>query len=346
MRLIKKTLVILLIAVLQNFSQTLELPRLSPKAKVVQNIGLSRIEINYCRPSVRGRKIWGKLVPYNNGIPFPWRAGANENTTIEFSDDVDINGNKIKAGIYGFHIIPSKDEWILIFNKEYKAWGSFFYDSKYDALRIKVKPVKNEFVESLEYGFNDFTAKSAKVYMQWEKLKIEFAISFNEKEIVLKDIRQQLLSLPGMGWEGPMEAAQFCLENNFNYEEALKWIDLSVSRKSNFQTKIIKVKLLERLDRIKGAELVTEDAINNSTEQELNLFGYELLNENKIEKALGVFKINIKRHPNSWNCYNSYADALMHNKKRNEAITNYKKALKLAPKNQKKRIEALLKGDE
>ncbi len=343
MRIIQTTVLILILATTQSFSQTLELPRLSPKAKVVQYIGLSRIEINYCSPSVRGRKIWGKLVPYNNGIPFPWRAGANENTTIEFSDDAKINGNEIKAGIYGFHIIPSKDEWILIFNKQYKAWGSFFYNSKFDALRIKAKPIENEFVECLEYGFNDFTTNSTKVYMKWEKLKIEFTVSFDEKEIVLRDIRQQLLSLPGMGWEGPMEAAQFCLDNNFNYNEALKWINLSISRKPNFQNKIIKAKLLELLNRTKDAELVTEDAIENSSEQELNLFGYELLNKNRIEKALDVFRINVARHPNSWNCYNSYADALMHNNRKDEALINYKKALKLAPESQKERIETLLK---
>jgi tetratricopeptide (TPR) repeat protein len=146
-----------------------------------------------------------------------------------------------------------------------------------------------------------------------------------------------------MGWEGPMEAAQFCVENNFNYDEALKWIDLSISRKPNFQNKIIKAKLLERLSRVKDAKLVIVDAINNSSEQELNLFGYELLNKNRIEKALDVFRTNVERHPNSWNCYNSYADALIHNNRRNEAIINYKKALKLAPKSQKERIETLLK---
>nr|MDA3861373.1 DUF2911 domain-containing protein [Melioribacteraceae bacterium] len=218
--------IVLGFGIMPMFAQSLELPRISPKAEVKQCIGLSSITIHYSRPSVRGRKIWGKLVPYNNGIPFPWRAGANENTTIDFSDDVKINGQDLESGIYGFHIIPNEDEWILIFSEQHKSWGSFFYNPSFDASRIKVEPIKNRFTECLEYGFSNFTSNSTVVYLKWEKLKIEFSIKFNEKEIILNDIREQLLSLPGFGWEGPMAAAAFWLDNNFNYEEALKWIDL------------------------------------------------------------------------------------------------------------------------
>lgn len=320
------------------FAQSLDLSRVSPKAKVIQQIGLSKIEINYSRPGVKGREIWGKLVPYNEGIPFPWRAGANENTTIEFSDDATINGKEIKAGIYGFHIIPRNDFWTLIFNKQNKSWGSFFYDSTFDALRIKVKPKENNFTEWLEYGFKDITPNSSSIYLKWEKLSIEFTIAFNEKEVILNNIRQQLLSLPGFGWEGPMDAAQFCLENNMNYDEALKWIDLSISRKPMFQNKIIKVGLLEKLNREVEAKKIEKDALENSTEEELNLFGYELLNKNKKNDALVIFKLNVERHPNSWNCFDSYAEALIKNDKKDEAIANYKKALELAPENQKERI--------
>ncbi len=321
------------------FAQTLELPRVSPKAEVVQHIGLSSITINYSRPGVKGRVIWGKLVPYNNGIPFPWRAGANENTTIQFSDDAKINGQSIKAGTYGFHIIPSKEKWILIFNKQNKSWGSFFYDSSFDALRIEVKPIKNNFVEWLEFGFSNLNSNSAVIYMQWEKIKIELKVLFNEKEIVLNDIRQQLLSLPGLGWEGPMEAATFCLENNFNYAEAIKWIDISISRNPKFQNKMIKVKLLLKMNNDEEALKIKKDALKNSSEKELNLYGYELLNKNKIDEALEVFKLNITRHSKSWNCYDSYAEALMRANKKEEAIRNYRKALKLAPENQKERIK-------
>ena len=319
-------------------AQSLELPRVSPKAKVIQYVGLSKIEINYSRPGVKGREIWGKLVPFNEGIPFPWRAGANENTTIEFSDDATINGKPIKAGVYGFHIIASKDNWILIFNTQSKSWGSFFYDSSFDALRIEVKPKENNFTEWLEYGFKNLSQKSVLIYLKWEKLCIEFTIEFNENEVILNNIRQQLLSLPGFGWEGLMEAASFCLENNLNFEEALKWIDLSISRKPSFRNKIIKVGLLEKLNKEVEAEKIKKNAFVNSTEEELNLFGYEMLNKNKINEALEIFKLNKERYPNSWNCFDSYADALIKNDNKEEAIANYKKALELAPEDQKERI--------
>lgn len=343
MKYIIKSITFLLIISNLLLAQSLELSRVSPKAEVIQFIGLSKISINYSRPAVKNREIWGSLVPYNNGIPFPWRAGANENTTIEFSDDVKINGNTLKTGIYGFHIIPSKDEWILIFSSQSKSWGSFFYDASFDVLRIKVKPLENEFTEWLEYGFNDLTPNSAKIYLKWEKLSVEFLAEFNENEVILNNIRQQLLSLPGFGWEGPMEAATFCLENNFNFDEALKWIDLSIGRNPNFQNRIIKVGLLEKLNLKEDAEKIKIEAFENSKEEELNLYGYEMLNKNKIDEALKIFELNVDRNPNSWNCYDSFAEALIKVNKKDEAIKNYKKALKLAPENQKERIEEMLK---
>ena len=337
-------LIIFLFGIVPLFAQSLELPRLSVKAEITQQIGLSEIGINYSRPGVKGRKIWGGLVPYNNGIPFPWRAGANENTIIEISDDAEINGESIKAGIYGFHIIPSESEWILIFNNHNKSWGSFFYDESFDVLRVKVLPTQNEFTEWLEYGFEDLTPSSVSVYMKWEKLKINFEISFDEKHIVLKNIKEQLLSLPGFGWEGPMEAAAFCLDNDFNYTEALKWIDISINRNPVFQNKIIKAELLAKIGEVKKSDELKSDAFENSTENELNVFGYELLNKNNIDEALKIFKLNINRHQKSWNCYDSYADALNRAGKNEEAIKNYKKALELAPENQKERINKLIKN--
>jgi tetratricopeptide (TPR) repeat protein len=178
--------------------------------------------------------------------------------------------------------------------------------------------------------------------MKWEKLKIQFKIDFYEKEVVLNSIREQLLSLPGLGWEGPMEAAAYCLENNLNYHEALEWIDISIGRKPFFQNKIIKVKLLSKIGEVEKAKKELEDAIENSTEKELNDYGYVLLNENNLEDALKIFNENIKRYPKSWHCYDSYADALVRANKIDDAQRNYKKALELAPENQKKRIKKLI----
>lgn len=161
-------------------------PRASLKAGVYQRIGVDTdINISYSRPGVKGRKIWGGLVPYgmapgdneSHNKPFPWRGGANECTTIEFSKDVMVDGHKLPAGKYSMQFIPDPKEWVVIFNKNTKLWGSFDYDKKDDALRINVKPVEVPFQEWLSYGFDDLAGTSCTAYLRWEKLKVPFKIS-------------------------------------------------------------------------------------------------------------------------------------------------------------------------
>lgn len=160
-------------------------PRKSPKASVMQRIGADTdIVIDYSRPGVKGRTIWGDLVPYgmNEGNdysknkPYPWRAGADENTTITISKDVNINGNKLPAGKYGIHMVPGQSEFKVMFNKVSNSWGSYSYDASQDALTITVKPVTAEHTEWLEYGFENLSASGATAYLKWEKLKIPFKI--------------------------------------------------------------------------------------------------------------------------------------------------------------------------
>jgi Protein of unknown function (DUF2911) len=164
-------------------------PRASLKAEVLQRIGVDTdINISYSRPGVKGRKIWGDLVPYglapanneSHNKPYPWRGGANECTTIEFSKDVTVNGNKLQAGKYSMHFIPSEKDWVVIFNKNTKLWGSFDYDQKEDALRINVTPVEAPFQEWLSYGFDNLAGTSCTGYLRWEKLKLPFNISTSD----------------------------------------------------------------------------------------------------------------------------------------------------------------------
>jgi hypothetical protein len=159
--------------------------RPSPKASVLQRLGADTdITIQYSRPGVKGRKIWGELVPYgmapgnqySMNKPFPWRAGANENTIIEFNKDILIEGNKLAAGKYAIHMIPSDKDWVIIFSKNSAAWGSFAYSQEEDALRVTVTPVKAPHEEWLTYGFDDLTGTSATAYLHWEQLKIPFKI--------------------------------------------------------------------------------------------------------------------------------------------------------------------------
>jgi hypothetical protein len=160
--------------------------RLSLKASVMQRLGVNTdITIVYSRPGVKGRKIWGGLVPYgmapgnkeSKGKPFPWRAGANENTTIEFSKDVLVAGQKLPAGKYGLFMIPSEKDWVIIFSKNDSAWGSFSYNQAEDALRITVTPVEAPHMEWLMYGFDDLAGTSATAYLWWDNLKVPFEIA-------------------------------------------------------------------------------------------------------------------------------------------------------------------------
>jgi hypothetical protein len=159
--------------------------RASLKAAVMQRLGVDTdITISYGRPGVKGRKIWGDLVPYglapgdkySKNKPYPWRAGANEVTTIEFNKDVLIQGNKLAAGKYGIHMIPSEKDWIIIFSKNAAGWGSFAYSEAEDALRVTVTPVPAPHQEWLAFGFDDLAGTSATAYLWWEKLKVPFKV--------------------------------------------------------------------------------------------------------------------------------------------------------------------------
>lgn len=158
-------------------AQTLmTLPEASQHATVSQRLGVTEIAIDYHRPLVGGRKIWGNLVPYGQ----VWRAGANENTTVRFSDPVTIEGQPLAAGIYGLHMVPGADTWGIVFSKDYQSWGSFTYDKSRDALRVSVKPQPAEFHEALAYDFDEIKPDSAVITMRWEKLAVPIRIAVDE----------------------------------------------------------------------------------------------------------------------------------------------------------------------
>lgn len=261
-------------------SQELELPRQSPGASVSQRIALTDITINYHRPAVKDRTVWGELVPYNTGQPIPWRAGANENTTIQFTTDVAIEGEHLAAGTYGLHMIPSEKEVIVIFSKDYQSWGSFSYNPNQDALRVTVTPVESTFHEWLTYSFTPTSSTSVTCQLQWGDRAIPFEISV-DRETVLASIREELKNEPGWTWRGWNEAANYCLQQNFNYQEGLGWAGRSVWAQPNFQN--IKVK----------AELM-------ALQQELEGDAYNAFVLDQIEK-------DMSSEPVDWNTWNNAA---------------------------------------
>ncbi len=217
----------------KNGSQATELnlPRISQHGVTTQTIGISTVTIDYSRPLAGTREVWGKTVPYGK----VWRSGANENTTITFSDDVTIEGKPLAAGTYGLHMIPDKDQWTIIFSKNSTSWGSFSYDEKEDALRVTVKPATDQAFDTLTYTFDDVKPDSALATLRWEKLAVPFRVSVDVKAVTLKSIRNQLRSVGGFNWSGYDEAANWCLDNNYNLEEALKWEDTSIQNEYRFE---------------------------------------------------------------------------------------------------------------
>src|ERR1700730_6593046 len=174
----------------------LDLPEVSQLAVNKQRVGLTDITIVYHRPLVNGRKIWGGLVPLGE----VWRAGANENTTIEFSDPVSVEGKPLAKGIYGLHMIPTADTWTVIFSKMATAWGSYTYNQAEDALRVTVKPRPNEMEEALEYEFEDLKAESGTVTLKWEKIAVPFKIAVSD-ETTFGNIAGQMRGRAQYEWD-------------------------------------------------------------------------------------------------------------------------------------------------
>jgi tetratricopeptide (TPR) repeat protein len=322
----------------QNQSVVLNLPEGSQKAVVVQRIGLTDVTITYHRPLVKGRKIWGDLVPYGK----VWRAGANENTLFEVSDPVMIEGQALPKGSYGLHMIPNENSWTVIFSKNFTSWGSFSYDEKEDALRVNVTPGPTDFHEALTYDFDSLAPDSAAATLRWEKLAVPFKISANVPEITLASIRNQLRTVPGFIWVGWNDAATYCLENKTDYDEAMKWVDQSIQAEERFENDQTKAQVLEATGKTAEAKTYHDKALQNASAVQLHGYGRQLLTEKKTDEAIKVFQLNAKKHPNDWVVHASLARAESAQGHYASAAKEMKLALKGAPENQQTYIKGLV----
>lgn len=334
--------VALLCQAMPAVAQTIQgLPRTSPHAVVEQTVGIVRVTVDYHRPAVRGREIWGALVPYDT----VWRAGANDNTTVTFSDPVRVEGQELAAGTYGLHMIPGRETWTVAFSTNTTSWGSFTYDPEEDALRVEVEPLESPFEERLRYGLDDLEEDSATLSLYWEELRVPIALAFDSQGLVLAKIRDDLRHLPRFSWQGWNSAAAYCLNNNFNFEEALGWADRSIGMDRNGANLLTKAGLLQALDRTDEAAAVEEEALAIATEAQVNNLGYVYLYQRQdVERAIELFKKNVADHPDSWNTYDSLGEGYAAKGETALAIENYAKALEMAPENQKARITAVLEG--
>jgi tetratricopeptide (TPR) repeat protein len=299
----KSTCTALFVAAVSTFSLSLraqaqtdlDLPQASQAAQVKQRIGITDVTITYHRPVVSGRKIWGGLVPYGQ----VWRAGANENTTIEFSTPVSVEGKPIAAGSYGLHMIPTADTWTIILSKFAQAWGSYTYAESEDALRVNVKPRPNEMEEALEYEFENLKPDSAVITMKWEKLAVPFSVSVSDNDTVFPSIRNQLRGRAQYSWGPPNEAAQYCLAKKTNYEEGLKWVELSLQNEERFENLSTKADLLQALNRADESKKVRDHAMTIATPAQIYTYARQLQFQKRGEDAMPIFQALVKRDPNS-----------------------------------------------
>jgi Protein of unknown function (DUF2911) len=272
----------------------LNLPDISQAAEVKQRIALTDITVKYHRPLVNGRKIWGGLVPYGK----VWRAGANENTTIEFSDPVLVEGKPLAKGVYGLHMIPNSDSWTVIFSKTNTAWGSYSYKQDEDALRVSVKPKPlAESEEALEFEFENLKPDSTAVTLKWEKLGVPFTVSIKDAEQTLENIRAQLKGRGQFTWQALDEAAQFCLTRKINLDEALRWADASIQNEERFDNVSTKADILKALNRQDEAKATWNHAVEIATAPQLYSYGRRLQNEKQNAEAMEIFKEVDKRFP-------------------------------------------------
>lgn len=334
----------------------LDTPQGSQRATISQRVGISDVTISYSRPSVNGREIWGKLIPYGmNNLGFgtstaaPWRAGANENTTITFTHDAKVEGKPIKAGTYGLHIeVKPNDKATLILSNDANAWGSFFYDEKNDALRADISTSTITHHELLTFEFNNVKANSTEASLAWETKSFPFTISFDVTNIVLNDIRAKLKGQIGFQRQAWEQAAAFSLNNGGDLNEALGWIDQAIAgqffSQKTYNNLAIKGQILKKLGKTEEYTTLMDEAASMANTNQLNALGYQMLNAKDYDRAIKFFKLNVSNNPKNANCYDSLGEAYKTIGDKKNAIKYLKKALALNPAaNVKANSEKLLK---
>ncbi len=346
-----------------SINAQLNTPRGSQKATVKQTVGITNIAITYSRPSVKDREVWGKLVPYGmNNLGFgtakesPWRAGANENTIIKFSSDVTVEGQPIKSGKYGLHMIVKENgDADVIFSSNYSAWGSFFYNPDEDVLKVTVKTKEVPHKELLTFEFIDVQPTSTTAALIWEKKEIPFKIEAAVTDIVLAGIRDKMQGQAGfnrLNWE---QAANFSLNNGGDLNEAMQWIDAARNgqffSQKTFANAQIKSAILNKMGKQEEGLKLMDESLADGNILQVHGYGRQLITLGLKDKAMEVFKWNATHHKNTWPV--NYGLGRAHSAKGNykTALKYMNKAMSLAPAQANKdrvqaNIDKLKKGED
>jgi len=320
-------------------SALMNLPRPSQHAVLTQRVGITDITVNYSRPLVNGRKIWGGLVPYGQ----VWRAGANENTVIQIPDAVTIEGQALPKGTYGLHMIPGENEFTVIFSKAATSWGSFTYKQDEDALRVKVKPQATDMHEALTYDFDEVKPDATVLTLRWEKVAVPVHIGVNTHEIVAENLRGQLRGLPQYTWDGWDDSANYLLAEKYDYEDALKYSDRSLQIEERYDNLMTKSQVLDALGKKDEADATRKMALAKANAVQMHTYARTLQGQGKQSEAFEVFKANAKKNPDSWIVHVGLCRMYSAQGNFDEANKELKIAMNGAPEPQKPQLEGFAK---
>jgi tetratricopeptide (TPR) repeat protein len=320
-------------------SFVLDLPLQSQRAQISQRIGVTDITIKYHRPLLNDRKVWGGLVPYGQ----VWRAGANENTTITFSDPVLVEGKPLEKGTYGLHMIPNADEWTIIFSRNSTSWGAFTYDQKEDALRVTVKPKAADMHNALTYDFDELKPDSAVAELEWEKVAVPFKVSVDVHDVVQASLKKQLRNLSQYTWISWDDAANYLITEKIAFDDALTYANKSIENEDRYDNEITKAKVLTALNRKDEAAMAQKKALAMASPLQVHLFARELQGEKRNDEAFVIFRENAQKHPDQWFVHSGLARMYCAQGKFDDAAKEMKVALAGAPDNQKTYVDGLVK---
>jgi hypothetical protein len=334
------------------------------KAEVSQWIGLVKVTITYHSPNVHGGggadragHIWGELVKYglfDDGFgpshATPWRAGANESTTITLSHDVTIGGHDLRAGTYALFLeLQPSGPWTWIFSTQ-AGWGAYQYDPSNDALRVSADPESAPYTEFLTYDFDERRKDSSVAFIQWERKRVGFTIEVpNATALYVAEMRKQLLGWPGFDYQNWQQAAQFCADNTINLEEALVWADKAISQpfrnaaqgREDFSTLRTKAAVLRAMARESEADAVMDKAVAlpGTPAMPIHQYAMTLLAAGRTDRAMAIVTLNRRQHPDdTFVTYVGLARGYTAVGDRKAAIANWELALQHVPDNQKQNL--------
>jgi len=320
-------------------SLVLDLPDQSQRAEVSQKIGVTTITIKYHRPLVNDRRVWGGLVPYGQ----VWRAGANFNTMISFTDPVTIEGQPLAAGTYGLHMIPNADEWTIIFSKNSTSWGSFTYDQAEDALRVNVKPATADMHNALTYDFDQLTPNSAVVELEWEKVAVPFKVAVDVHSTVQASLKKQLRNLSQYTWMSWDDAANYLLAEKVALDDALSYANKSIQTEDRYDNEMTKANVLKALNLNDESETAKKKALELANPLQTHLYARQLQAEKHQDEAFAIFRENAKKHPDEWFVHTGLARIYSSQGKWDDAAREMKLAMAAAPDSQKVYLGGLAK---